>query len=107
MCFEIISGPSISPGTITPPGSVTVRLRLRSATPATVTVTCDPGTLGSVQRRTIAVNGTADASFTFQIGRETEPGAYQIEVQVEQDGCAPEFRNGGLTVLAAQPVERV
>jgi hypothetical protein len=107
MCFEIISGPSISPSTITPPGSVTVRLRLRSATPAKVTVTCDPGTLGSTQRRTVTVNGAADVSFTFQIGRETEPGAYQVEVQVEQDGCAPEFRNVGLTVLAAQPAGRV
>lgn len=102
MCYQITSGPSVSPARITGNGDVTVRIGIRSAAPARVKVSCDPGRLGPKQIRTVNVDGDQDVSFRLHLSG-VAPGVFQINVTVEQSGCATEAHNATLTVLAPVP----
>lgn len=103
MCFQITSGPTVTPATIKAPRSVTVRIKLRSATPATATVTCDPQGLGPVQTRTVSLGPIGkDVTFTVQVG-DVGPGAYPIVVRVEQDGCGPVEQEVHVVMLIPEP----
>jgi hypothetical protein len=100
MCVQI-SGPTLNPASVFG-GKATASIRVRSASPTTVTVTCDPGELGPVQTRTRTVGPGAIVTVQFTVNASgAAPGVYTIIVTVDQPEpeCAPESRAVTLTVL--------
>jgi len=91
MCFAITGDPSASPSKLTLPGDVTIKLGLRSETPADVTVTCRPGALGANVSRTERVDGDREVSIPLALDGEGA-GTHQIDVEITQEGCAPRRR---------------
>lgn len=101
MCFQILNGPTVNPASLLG-GTATVSIRIRSAAPTSVKVTCDPGELGPMQirTRTVGPSGAVTVSFTVNASGAA-PGVYTIIVTVDppEPECASESRAVTLTVL--------